>query len=1156
MTDQRITPPLPPNRTTTPERTRVRVLSDEPTNEDKFDSHRRLAVAIRSLIAESGLGCAIGLEGNYGSGKSSVIEMLSGELTEDAHIFIFDAWEHRGDPLRLVFLQELVASLYTHNWFTEAQRTEWEQTFDEIQSRRVVTTRVEVPQPNLKGLIALAVLTLIPAMAALYGPLTDLLAASAAPRTLVEALGFRQTPTDYSAWTILLLTPALIIPAYLFWRAGRRLFRRQHAPSDRSEPLLPLFSGQTLGESRDVVHGIGNQTSREFQEHYSKVQSQVLTGYADRRLVLVIDNLDRVDPDEARDIWSTMRIFTHSADIPLRNRTWMVVPYDRAALDRVWGDAEAASSRGDAAAFLDKTFRVRFHVPTFLLVAWEGYFKEKLAEALPYWGVAKPGTSQYDEAHASYIVLSAHFDSLARSPTPREINTILNEVAAVVAQRGEECGLPLQQLVQYVLLYRTQGGPEGVRRVVKSGEAVSIFLREALGTDPEIGLAMLAFGTLNRADAEEILVLPELTDALRKGDADTVKAISTRPWFWTVFQRIAYSLVAHLTNSGVNLMTAAEALHLGLGGSSKSKNQKELVRQVARDLAIGVGSHPMSASRGRGMAAVMRLAPETERTVRLVELAFQAELPNMSMESDLDLSWGDGLEAIVLAAQEVGDGEVLKRTLVLQSDSARVARALGTIGSRPVLRATLRGRIAAKVEDLGAELLPTLQRLPWPEWRSRAIEVILESGSDITAQQVIASTKTAFESFPEGDEISAINLLRLVRSLQTVATSEFKGLQKYLVVQGWAMHFAGLASKAGKTDEFAEWIALIADRGPISQAPTSRGMGSLGLKAVNEMGDEDHSTDDDRRSLVRALGEYTHRDALRHMLGDSAMGSQVPAVLIREAMKSGLLTNVVSEEHVVSSWLKIREVLNQEGALKTSEGEFLRCLIEYRPLLERLSKEVLEWPLTNLVWEMLRVGFSKHSAFLSYVQEQVARWTKEQWVAELEARADTSALVVELRRVDPESPMSVAGRDSLLTVAERVSAGTVVLGEEVEAGFEALLRVLTVSEARMLGQRIIEGMASMERGGFERMVKVYEVAIARAIETMPAGAFLGHVGFVVNGRLEREGTWVAEQIKKYPRVVEEAAEHEREDFGTRVREWVIANGDSQAALELSKLFIE
>lgn len=94
---------------------RAILLRDDPSATDEFGPHKKIASIIKDEIARSSSGRSIAVVGPWGSGKSTVIQLLKGELSiskdVSAHVFVYDAWSHQGDPLRRAFLEDLINSL-------------------------------------------------------------------------------------------------------------------------------------------------------------------------------------------------------------------------------------------------------------------------------------------------------------------------------------------------------------------------------------------------------------------------------------------------------------------------------------------------------------------------------------------------------------------------------------------------------------------------------------------------------------------------------------------------------------------------------------------------------------------------------------------------------------------------------------------------------------------------------------------------------------------------------------------------------------------------------------------------------------------------------------------------------------------------------------
>ena len=89
------------------------VLTDDAEIKDgsKNQTHENIAENLYNLISDNNTpGLTIGLEGKWGSGKSTVIKILSEKLkaNQDTFIFYIDTWAHEGDPLRRIFLESFV----------------------------------------------------------------------------------------------------------------------------------------------------------------------------------------------------------------------------------------------------------------------------------------------------------------------------------------------------------------------------------------------------------------------------------------------------------------------------------------------------------------------------------------------------------------------------------------------------------------------------------------------------------------------------------------------------------------------------------------------------------------------------------------------------------------------------------------------------------------------------------------------------------------------------------------------------------------------------------------------------------------------------------------------------------------------------------------
>ena len=224
----------------------TRLLPDSPADADAFGSHERVADSIAEVVRTESGGKAIGLEGGWGAGKSTVVKLVAQKLSqakERAHkIAVFDMWSHQGDPLRRTFLENLIKQVQEFGWIDTEQ---WDRRIDELAKRRREETTKVVPRLTPEGVKFAFSLLAVPIGSALLGAGLSLFGskdASELLRAVLIALGIA-----------LALAPAIYY-GYLgvvgCWK--RRKGRTSEEGGWLSE-LPALVTGQASTESRTMV---------------------------------------------------------------------------------------------------------------------------------------------------------------------------------------------------------------------------------------------------------------------------------------------------------------------------------------------------------------------------------------------------------------------------------------------------------------------------------------------------------------------------------------------------------------------------------------------------------------------------------------------------------------------------------------------------------------------------------------------------------------------------------------------------------------------------------------------------------------------------------------------------------------------------------------
>lgn len=502
-------------------------LPDIPATDDFFGPHQAIADALVDIITSDERSRSIGVTGSWGVGKSTVIDLLRQRLEglSNVRLWVFDAWSHEGDPLRRSFLEDLVKSLAASPSWLEA-----EDASDRLKAlrgshRHEHTT--STPRVALGGyLLAIAILLI---------PIGQVLLERAV------TAGITLQSTGRIAWLAWLGGLMMFAPLWLplsVWVPSRLLglllTKLNVDPQSQPRPIAAwLKATKDLREVYTPLKGVheivtdtdsfeeGEPTSIEFEECFTEVVGEATRAKKDRRLVIVLDNLDRLPSDEAKSIWSTLQPFMQDVSFDWRRQLWLVVTYDRRALRVLAGD-NAGESRevgtggsnalergafGSHASFVDKTIGTEFRVPHPVLADWRHYLSKLLDEALP----------KHPKADFSAIgqLVALYFPRIEDAPTPRQLKKLVNSIGALHRLWGHE--IPLVDMAYFALLQRER--PEGDPRT-----PIPPRLATLLSDHAADNLYSLYFG-VGRERARHLRLGDPIQDALLSGNVEGIEQI-------------------------------------------------------------------------------------------------------------------------------------------------------------------------------------------------------------------------------------------------------------------------------------------------------------------------------------------------------------------------------------------------------------------------------------------------------------------------------------------------------------------------------------------------------------------------------------------------------------------------------------------------------
>lgn len=484
---------------------KIELLHDDPATEDEFGTHIKVANILYDQIQRSDRGRAVGLLGDWGSGKSTVINLLRNEFcsrsdkTSKGYIFVYDAWAHEGDQLRRSFLSDLV-DFFGPSGIKKLNDKQTKKLQNRIWKEEEHTISFSRPMLGLQSAWVLFLLLLVP----------------------IGLVGLSQSDVPNSFLILIsVLGPALIFLG-LLWATGRHWFGK-----DSNDPLkfMQEILGRGEGSYETEKHRTADKSATEFKQKFSEIVEAAKLKKKEK-FVLVIDNVDRLSAQQALSFWSTLSIFFSDAKqrkpASLKN-FWLIVPFTAEALAALLGiglNTNAIKKTDDALqnkTSLDdwpnrfgenvtKQFDFLLHVPPLILTNRDKYLAKLLKQAIPNLG----------ERQLERLSNILEF-STGKFRAPRQIKTFVNELAVNWASRGDHISIEVHAL--YVL---QRDFAKSQNSLEPPGLNISPYAKSiAASNDLDRELGALQYG-VSVEDAGQLILSEPLSVALEIGDMNDI----------------------------------------------------------------------------------------------------------------------------------------------------------------------------------------------------------------------------------------------------------------------------------------------------------------------------------------------------------------------------------------------------------------------------------------------------------------------------------------------------------------------------------------------------------------------------------------------------------------------------------------------------------
>lgn len=1038
----------------TSESCRTYVISDEPRSEDAFEGkgHERLSKAIVDLIlnSEEG-GKVVGLEGDWGAGKSTVVKLVEKGLEprkEDIAFVFFDAWAHQGDPLRRAFLETCIDELQSKKWIDIAK---WGITKDELAKRSKKTeTDTSSRLTFLGGLLAFSFVILVP-----LGPL--LINASYQQRAL-PILGSPVSPASlFSSGFLLALSPLILFLSWfalynslrmvfqgfgklpIRWLAtwAARVEKEQFSRSDIFALLAQRYDTTTTTLTTETI----DPTSIEFEQKFRELLSEALP-VQKRKLVIVLDNLDRTFNDDARSILANLQTFFQhkqgkgSSEF---RRTWILIPYDRKGFGAIWKSVNSTDTDNSdvshefSDSMLHKRFHLIFPVPPLVVSDLKTYLLSLLGDAFP-------DHLDQDELHIIYQVIRGTWRSASVKPgkhevskaTPRELVSLVNRIGAIHRQW---CSIiPLSHISFYACRRFLCPDEQIDQELIRKGEFPPAEILLLLGEDIRDNLAALWFNVPVEL-ARQILYQDSVVECLRsEGGAKDLIVLSERtPKLWTVIAEVSNEFQFHF----VSLEDCLNAVvQLGSDQLRTLATEAEF-RTVIDDLIFTLKKIDAWGPVDKAIAEKFIQLLDIRQDNSLPPLAFRllASGHGKSAEESYTVEtapgWVDALFALWPVIED--QFETLQSgSLMIPADAPGTLKALSLLHQEDTERKIL-PRIG--LPDNLVELQEAMvQCIDAGNFRAEDIGQIWHIsenpvGGTFDWRTVFLRIAERLRAIAKSNNLSEdiTGLMQAISQIKLISNSpNLPGAKDYraLVTDGTLYHFVDRFQEEQSYLSLGSLLSLIIQIYPeLTSLPEGTGVGRWreGNTYV-------------QNTLFR--DPFNHLEVIFELCGDLAKVGKLP--LLNDLW----IKNSASRKFVSACYIEISKLEQQE----TQDSRFVFAnwreikaniddnqkwgdYVEYWVARTSLLQDIIEWdePImddsTIFVDWMLKKGATSNKEFIAWVRNQLVVRSEAEWLTALQLDNGWVSLLVRFKEEKLALNLELDFQRALLTFAEQLAGG-------------------------------------------------------------------------------------------------------------------------------------
>lgn len=442
-------------------------LLDKPSKDDEFESqsHQRAAdCLIQILDSNANEKKIIGLEGEWGSGKSSIIDIAKKGLGEKYHIFNFDLSGQNQELFKQGFLEKFIL------WLGEkcGLSASYETLLKQIWGRENVINKDHRREYHLTAIFFFLLAPFLPiAYFIIKNKLDDRIPVNGLENESIFDIVipyFNYSISDFTLVLSILSLPLIIFTVKFLYSFFSQEIRDEITTETKGLKMGPRNFACLLKRANFAISFVNKKEKKEITNE--TITEQKISDYqfnsfletnvqrsnlkSDDHIIVVLDNLDRItNSDALQSVWTE---FPNFRELSFKNHCpsiSVIVPYDRQRLSSLLIETSPIDENThrinryiDTTKQLQKLFHPIIRVTPPLLSKWQKFYEGKLDDSFG-------GLVTDDQKFKLFRLMDYHLIETKQYVTPRYLISHINEMVTLSKQWEQE--IPLEYISLFIL---------------------------------------------------------------------------------------------------------------------------------------------------------------------------------------------------------------------------------------------------------------------------------------------------------------------------------------------------------------------------------------------------------------------------------------------------------------------------------------------------------------------------------------------------------------------------------------------------------------------------------------------------------------------------------------------------------------------------------